>query len=130
VSLSVVSVTTVAQLTCLRVDMAFSYGTMIHVGIDWDFIPIHNQTWLNTPYHHHIHHALSTKNKPLHTGFFLQLWDRTMGSVYTGDKCYCSACDVKAGNRTREAYEKVVKPDYGVLLKPSFWLEWKEEKTE
>ena len=31
-----------------------SYGTMIHTGIDFDFIPIHGQKWLNTPYHHHV----------------------------------------------------------------------------
>jgi lathosterol oxidase len=108
------------------------YGTMIHCGIDWDFLPIHNQSWLNTPYHHHIHHALSIKNKPLHTGFFLQIWDRMMGSIYRGEKCYCAKCDIAAGNRTKEDWERIKKdiPDYTVLLKPSFWLEWKEDSKE
>jgi hypothetical protein len=79
-----------------------------------------------------IHHALSTKNKPLHTGFFLQIWDRAMGSVYRGEKCYCAACDVKAGNRTPEDWEKIKKdiPDYKILLSPSFWLNWTEDPKE
>lgn len=102
------------------------YGTMIHTGIDWPWLPIHNQTVINSPYFHHVHHAVSTKNKPMHTGFFLQIWDRAMGSLYTG-KCLCSECDAAAGNRTREAYEKIVKPDYSVLLSPSFWWNWKDE---
>jgi len=108
------------------------YGTLIHTGIDFSFLPIHGQTWLNTPYHHHIHHALSTKNKPMHTGFFLQIWDRTMGSVYAGEKCYCSVCDIKAGNRTPEAWEKMKAeiPDYTVLLKPSFWWNWEEKEVK
>lgn len=103
------------------------YGTMIHTGVDWAFLPIHGQRVLNTPYHHHIHHALSIKNKPLHTGFFLQVWDRAMGSVYAGDKCFCSQCDFQAGNRTREKYAQVVKPDYSLLLDYRFWWEWKGE---
>lgn len=109
------------------------YGTMIHTGIDWWWLPIHGQKIINTPYHHHIHHALSTKNKPLHTGFFLQIWDRMTGSVYKGEKCYCAACDVKAGNRTPGKWEETKKqlPDYSVLLQPSFWLNWTDDgKTE
>jgi hypothetical protein len=68
----------------------------------------------------------------MHTGFFLQIWDRMMGSVYRGEKCYCSACDVKAGNRTPEEWEKMKQqiPDYKILLDPSFWWNWTEDKEE
>ena len=52
-----------------------------------------------------------------------------MGSVYTGDKCYCAACDVKAGNRTKEDWEKLVKPDYSILFEKKFWLEWTEDEA-
>ena len=82
-----------------------------------------HQAVLNTPYHHHLHHARSTNKKPLHTGFFLQIWDRMFGSVYDG-QCFCTRCDAKAGNRTREAYEAVAKPDYSVLLRPGYWWHW------
>jgi lathosterol oxidase len=108
------------------------YGTLIHTGIDYKWLSPHGTKFLNTPYHHHIHHRLSTKNKPLHTGFFLQIWDRYLGnSIYTGDKCYCSECDAKEGNRTVEAFQKLHKPDYSVLLQPSYWLgDWVEETKD
>jgi lathosterol oxidase len=99
------------------------YGTLIHTGIDFPLLSPHGTRLFNTPYHHHIHHALSTKNRPMHTGFFLQIWDRFMGSIHKG-KCYCSDCD--APNRTREAFAQIHKPDYSVLLSPKFWWEWRE----
>jgi len=49
-----------------------------------------------------------------------------MGSIHQG-KCYCSECDAKAGNRTREAFEKIEKPDYSILLQPNFWLNWQDD---
>lgn len=70
--------------------------------------------------------------KPMHTGFFLQIWDRAMDSVYKGEKCHCAECDVKAGNRTPEDWEKMKQdlPDYSVLLKPSFWWNWVETEKD
>jgi lathosterol oxidase len=63
-------------------------------------------------------------NVPLHTGFFFKLWDKLAGSVYEAgpDKCLCAKCCVARGERTREAFDRVEKPDYSVLLSPTFWL--------
>jgi len=59
------------ELLLLQFVLVFNiYGTMIHTGIDWSFIRIHNQWILNTPYHHHIHHALSVKKKTITYWFF------------------------------------------------------------
>jgi len=101
------------------------YGTLIHTGIDFSWLSPHGSWILNTPYHHHIHHKLSTKGRPMHTGFFLQIWDRAMGSIHTGE-CHCSACD--APNRTPEAFAAIHKPDYSVLLQPSFWWSWRDKE--
>lgn len=119
------------ELLFLQFILVFNfYGTLIHTGIDYEYLPIHGQKWLNTPYHHHIHHALSIKNKPMHTGFVLQVWDQMMGSIYKGEKCYCSACDAKAGNRTLEHFEKIEKPDYSVLWSFSYWWNWVEDEAK
>jgi hypothetical protein len=37
---------------------------------------------------HYLHHAISVKNKPYHTGFFFKLWDQLFGSMYKGE-CFC-----------------------------------------
>jgi len=44
-------------------------------------------------------------------------------SVYDAgpDTCICARCSTARGERTREAFEAVEKPDYSVLLEPSFW---------
>lgn len=56
------------------------------------------------------------------TGFYLQLWDRLLGSIYTGP-CLCAGCSTKRGERTREEFEKVEKVDYSCLLRAGYWWE-------
>jgi lathosterol oxidase len=70
-------------------------------------------------------------NKPLHTGFFLKLWDQMFGSLYEEgpDTCLCSRCSTARGERTREAYDAVEKPDYSVLRRPSYWWYGDKEKN-
>jgi len=75
---------------------------------------------INTSFQHYCHHALSIIGKPYHTGFFFKLWDQLAGSLYDKE-CFCAKCSQKAGKRTEEQWAALVKPDYSVLLKPSFW---------
>ena len=51
------------------------------------------------------------------------------GSLYQAgpDECLCARCSTARGERTREAFDAVEKPDYSVLLKPSFW--WRPAPT-
>jgi lathosterol oxidase len=59
----------------------------------------------------------------MHTGFFFKLWDQRMKSEYQAgpETCLCAKCCRARGERTREAFEAIEKPDYSVLLSPSFW---------
>lgn len=97
----------------------YAYGVYLHWGYEFESLDAHHP-WINTSYHHYAHHALSVKNKPYHTGFYIQLWDKMAGSVLKD--CRCSKCARAKGERTLEAWEKVAKPDYSPLLSPSFWL--------
>jgi len=54
-----------------------------------------------------------------------KIWDNIFGSVWQGP-CGCTECSRDAGKRSRKEWEKVVKYDYSVLLKPSFWLDGKD----
>lgn len=99
----------------------YGYGTYLHFGYEIDAIDAHNKYILSS-YQHYLHHAVSIKNKTYHTGFFFKLWDQLADTEYTG-KCTCAKCDREAGNRTVEAWNNVEKPDYGVLLSPTFWLQ-------
>jgi hypothetical protein len=88
--------------------------------------PPHTHTPHTHIHHHHadehyLHHAISIKNKTLHTGFFLKWWDRAVGSEDTG-KCRCTHCERAAGKRTKELWNKLAKPDYTPLLDPQFWM--------
>lgn len=80
---------------------------------------------MNSSYHHYYHHAHGTANAPLYTGFFLKAWDQILGTVNKGP-CMCTQCEVGRGKRSKEAFEKVVKPDYSVLLTLSFWTKWSQ----
>ena len=42
---------------------------------------------------------------------------------YGSSKCFCSKCSRKQGQRSVEKWKALEKPDYSVLLKPSFWVE-------
>eukprot|EP01108_Squamamoeba_japonica_P010250 TRINITY_DN9905_c0_g1_i1.p1 TRINITY_DN9905_c0_g1~~TRINITY_DN9905_c0_g1_i1.p1 ORF type:complete len:323 (-),score=23.19 TRINITY_DN9905_c0_g1_i1:73-999(-) len=108
----------------------YAYGTFLHSGFE---LPppfdTHNSLFLNTGYHHFLHHAKSIKNKPYHTGFMTQLWDWMFGTLHSGP-CKCAACQRSQGLRTKEAYDKITKPDYSVLARPSFWLETFNKKSQ
>ena len=104
------------------------------IGIDG-----HNK-YLLTSYHHYLHHAKSTMNRPLYNGQLLQLWDYLAGShVYiplsstptaSGEQavsaekstCLCSKCAREQGLRSMDEWNRLTKPDYSVLLSVSFWL--------
>ena len=98
----------------------YGYGLYLHWGYELKVVDAHHP-WINTAYQHYLHHAISIKNKPLHTGFFFKIWDQLFGSVHKG-KCGCAKCCIEAGQRTREAFEAVEKPDYSVLLSPVMWF--------
>lgn len=93
----------------------YFYGVYLHYGHELSWLDAHHPV-INTSYQHYIHHAKSIYGKPYHTGFFLKIWDQIMGSVYPDSKCDCIKCQ---GKRTREQFDKVVKPDYSVLWKDS-----------
>jgi lathosterol oxidase len=100
--------------------MFYAYGVYLHWGFESPLISAHNPV-VNGAYEHWYHHAKSGSNTPIYTGFFFKLWDQLAGTTQK-EACVCSQCEVKAGRRSREQWEKVVKPDYSVLLKSSFWL--------
>jgi lathosterol oxidase len=100
------------------------YGMYLHCGHELECLPYNSRFW-NTSFQHYVHHAVSVKNKPLHTGFFVKLWDDLAGSVYVGTQVLPAVEDQKLGNRSRERWDKEVKPflpDYSVLCSPGWWL--------
>lgn len=101
----------------------YGYGVYIHWGYELRWPNAHHP-WINTSFQHYYHHAKSSANKPIHTGFFFKLWDKLAGSTYDVPKaeCVCASCSIERGERTPEAFAKIEKPDYSVLLSPSFWL--------
>jgi len=116
----------------LDVDMVYiatgvitmGWGMYLHCGHELAMIP-HDHPILNTSFQHYAHHAISVKNKPYHTGFFVKLWDQIAGSVYRGDQVIPAVEDQKLGNRSRDRWEKEVKPSlpyYKVLSSPHYWL--------
>ena len=98
----------------------YGYGVYLHWGYELPWPDAHHP-WINTSFQHYIHHARSTFNKPYHTGFFFKLWDQQFQSTYDGE-CVCSRCACERGERTEEAWEGLARPDYSVLLRPSYWL--------
>lgn len=103
----------------------YAYGLVLHSGFEFEHIvDAHHPIW-NTAFQHYYHHARSTKNKPYHCGFFLKIWDQKFGSVYAdeGDplKCLCVKCCRERGERSRELYDKIEKPDYTPLYTVGYW---------
>lgn len=100
----------------------YGYGAYLHWGHELRWPDAHHP-WLNTSFQHYLHHARSTWRRPLHTGFFFKLWDRLAGSATDPGPgpCLCSKCCVARGERSREAFDRLHRPDYSVLLRPSFW---------
>eukprot|EP00658_Telonema_sp_P-2_P035434 TRINITY_DN2576_c0_g1_i3.p1 TRINITY_DN2576_c0_g1~~TRINITY_DN2576_c0_g1_i3.p1 ORF type:complete len:302 (+),score=92.76 TRINITY_DN2576_c0_g1_i3:217-1122(+) len=101
----------------------YGYGSYLHWGFETKW-PRPDHPWINTSFQHYLHHAKSVKLKPYHCGFYLKTWDILAGSMWTGEDLSAHAAIAK-GERTREAWDKVEKPDYSVLLQPSFW--WNPE---
>jgi len=99
----------------------YAYGSYLHWGYELEYPDAHHPI-LNTAFQHYCHHAVSIKNKPYHTGFFLKIWDQLCGSMYDGE-CFCSKCAREKGLRTRERYDAIEKPDYSPLFKVSFWVQ-------
>ncbi len=99
----------------------YGYGVYLHWGYELRWPDAHHP-WINTSFQHYLHHASSTLNKPYSTGFFFKLWDQLFDTTPDEAICSCSRCAVERGERTREAFEAVEKPDYSVLLQPSFWV--------
>jgi len=104
----------------------YGYGVYLHCGFEFDWPDAHHP-WINSSYQHYLHHAEGAVGKPRHTGFFIKTWDQMVGGDNTADmlkagKCGCAKCSRARGERTKEAWAKVEKQDYSVLLKPSFWL--------
>ena len=98
----------------------YGYGAYLHCGHELQWPGAHHR-WINSAFQHYVHHAKSSLNRPYHTGFFFKWWDRMYGSIYDEGPCLCSACSVARGERTEEAWHAVRKPDYSVLLTPTFW---------
>eukprot|EP00038_Savillea_parva_P006551 m.164442 g.164442 ORF g.164442 m.164442 type:complete len:294 (-) comp12424_c0_seq1:229-1110(-) len=104
------------------VTLFYGYGTYLHWGYEFDLgCCARDIKHVYGAYEHYLHHAIAINQKPLHTGFFLKIWDRLVGAEHQG-QCRCSKCERDAGHRTREQWEKIVKPDYSVLLQPDFWI--------
>ncbi len=102
----------------------YGYGVYLHWGYELEWLGAH-QRWINTSFQHYVHHARSTLHKPMHTGFFFKIWDQIAGSIYEAgpDTCLCARCSVARGERTKEAFLAIDKPDYSPLLRPAFWLQ-------
>lgn len=101
----------------------YGYGVYLHWGFELAWPNAHH-AWINTSFQHYVHHARSTLHKPLHTGFFFKIWDQLAKSTYDAgpDSCICARCSTARGERTREAFDALEKPDYAPLLSASFWL--------
>jgi len=98
----------------------YGYGIYLHWGHEWDWPDAHHPI-VNSSYHHYLHHAKSGATSPYHTGFFLKIWDDLNDTVWKKD-CFCVKCQRANGERTKEVWEKTLKPDYTILFQPSFWI--------
>ncbi len=101
----------------------YGYGVYLHWGFELSWPNAHHR-WINTSFQHYVHHAKSTLHKPMHTGFFFKIWDQIAKSEYRAgpEECVCASCSTARGERSREAFAALDKPDYSPLLSPSFWL--------
>jgi Delta7-sterol 5-desaturase len=95
----------------------YGYGVYLHYGYESPMLSAH-QPMLNTSYHHYTHHAISAMGRPIYTGFFVKIWDHIFGST-NPNACSCVECRPR---RTEKEWEKTLKPDYSVLLSPSWWM--------
>ncbi|CAF4850244.1 unnamed protein product, partial [Rotaria socialis] len=99
----------------------YGYGIYLHWGHEFSYPDAHHPI-INTSFQHYLHHAISIKNQPYHTGFYFKIWDQLFGSVYPREKCFCIKCQKEKGQRTHDEFEKLEKPDYSILLNWNFWF--------
>jgi len=99
----------------------YGYGVYLHWGHELSWLDAHHPI-INTAFQHYLHHAISFRNKPYHTGFFFKIWDRLFGSLYDGE-CFCVKCQNAKSPRTLEGFQEALrtKPDYRILFSPRFW---------
>ena len=50
----------------------YGYGVFLHLGFEVPW-PTARHSWINTSYHHYVHHAKSIVHKVYHTGFMFQI---------------------------------------------------------
>ncbi|CAF0845094.1 unnamed protein product [Adineta steineri] len=100
----------------------YGYGVYLHWGHELSYPDAHHSI-LNTSFQHYLHHAISTKNRPYHTGFFFKIWDQLFESIYPIEKCFCVKCQYKQGKRTLEHFQNIEKPDYSLLLNYKYWFQ-------
>ena len=116
----------------------YTYGVYLHWGHEFSseckYLPTAHNQWINTSFQHYIHHAKSVVQKPYHTGFYFKTWDNLFDSLWdkpnftTGDvnkvwkDCLCVNCCRKRGERSKEAWEKVIVPNYDDLWNWKFWI--------
>lgn len=99
----------------------YGYGVYLHWGFELSYPDAHHPI-LNTSFQHYLHHTVSGRNRPYHTGFFFKIWDQLFESIYPDEKCFCVKCQFKQGKRTFEHYLNIPKPDYSPLLNLHFWI--------
>lgn len=97
----------------------YGYGVYLHWGYESPNLSAHNPIF-NTSYHHYTHHATSIIGRPVYTGFFFKIWDYLFNTNSTSP-CNCVECRPK---RSPNEYEKIIKPDYSILIQPSFWTNY------
>ena len=100
----------------------YLYGIYLHCGFEVEWCGAHNPLYVNTAYHHNLHHSVSSAGTPYHTGFFIQLWDRACGSMYDSSNCTCFTCRMDKGQRTIDEFSKVNIVDYSPLMSIRYWL--------
>ena len=114
----------VDMVFAVYLSLFYAYGVYLHSGHELQWPNAHTPL-INTSFNHYVHHAKSVFAKPYFTGFFVNVWDKFLGSEWPeGDvsTCLCANCCRKRGERDAAAFKRVDIPDYSVLLQPSFWL--------
>ena len=91
------------QLFATYAVIFYVYGVYLHCGHELEYPDAHHPI-LNTSFQHCIHHALSVRNVPYHTGFFFKIWDDMLGAVHPGcvapgHSCRCAKCACLRGHQ-------------------------------
>jgi len=100
----------------------YGYGLYLHWGYELDYPDAHHPI-LNTSFQHYLHHARSGAMSPYHCGFFFKIWDNLFDCTWK-EECFCAKCEREKGKRSRELWEKTIKPDYHELFEFTFWMNY------